>query len=236
MLKENPFDSILGEEILVIYSNSNVKGKKDATGAFIPEAKAFAKFYCVPEENMLGIPCTRVKASVRRNSIKEFLSIHNGGGIRLVAWFGHGWSQGIQFGFNKRNVGKLTRWMVGCCAPDVSQVLYACSTASTSKSTRKISMPGTDGGFADTLRDAMWEYGFTGGWVDAHLQPGHTTKNPYILRFICDEDHVIRGGGIWLVKPKTTYWATWVNAVRNTNFRYIFPTLSKFNLNELPVA
>lgn len=230
-------NDILGEEILIIYSSENVKGKHDATGAFIPEAKAFAKHHCVPKENMLGVPCTRLKSHERRKRVLDFFTRHDREHfVRLIAWFGHGWSRGIQFGFTKSNLYELVDSLKGSCAEDLSMVLYACSTASASKSGRKVSMPATDNGFADKLRDDMYEQGFRDGWVDAHLNPGHTTKNPYLLRFICNDGHYDRGGGVWLVKPKSAYWATWANAIRKTKFRYIFPTMANFDLDELPVT
>ena len=228
-------DTILGENIIVIYSSSDAKGKRDATGAFIPEAKAFAKHHCVPKENMLGVPCTKLKASDRREKVFSFLEAKDSGSVELIAWFGHGWSSGIQFGINKKNVDELLSALDDSGRPNLKHVLYACSTASTNENTRKVSSPGTDGGFADTLRDHMWDSGYNGGWVDAHLQPGHTTRNPYIMRFICNEEYHSRGGGNWLVKPKSTYWATWRNAIQNTTFRYNFPVLDFLTLDELPI-
>ena len=220
------------ENTIIIYSSKNVKGRKDATGAFIPEAKAFAKYHGIPEENMLGVPCPGMKADKRRAMVTDFIKNGPCREIDMIAWFGHGYSSGIQFGFTKNNVFDLLDALLFKANDDLKQVLYACSTASANKESRNIRMPGTDGGFADTLRDEMFREGFRGGWVDAHLQPGHTTKNPYILRFLCNEERVEQGGGSYLVHPNSSDWNIWSKAIRTTNLRFDFPYAS----NIKPVA
>ena len=204
-------------ESVVIYSSKNVKGRRDATGAFIPEAKRFAKINNVPEENMLAVPCVGMKAEKRREIVLDFFDEIGTRRVDMIAWFGHGWSHGIQFGFNKRNIEDLVKALP---ITEHKHVLYACSTASTNKNTRNIKMPGTDGGFADTLRDTMLNYDFTSGWVDGHLQPGHTTRNPYMIRFMVEEGNT--KGGSYIIEPGSGLWSIWVKALK-TDFRFKFP-------------
>jgi len=216
---------VFEREALIIYSSKNVKGKKDATGAFIPEAKAFVKVNGIPESNMLAVPCVGMKANKRRKLVLDFLNDFRFCFIDMIAWFGHGYSSGIQFGFNNKNVDLLIKGLTDTCVSDVRQVLYACSTASTNKNTRNIKMPGTEGGFADVLRDSMVGAGFEDGWIDGHLQPGHTTKNPYIVRFECDPQDTLDGN--YLIEPKTELWKPWVKAVQKTDFRFKFPYMTE---------
>jgi len=216
--------------ILVIYSSKNVKGKKDATGAFIPEAKAFAKLHGVPESNMLGIPCPGMPAKKRYKQLTDFLKTKKN--IAWIAMFGHGYSSGMQFGLKKGNLPQFVSVLKKSCTKKVKLSLYACSTASTSKHTRQRNAPGTDNGYADQLRDHMLAHGFKGGWIDAHLTPGHTTHNPFIMRFYVEppfEGGWDVKGGEWLVSPKSKLWKPWKKAVQNRKsmFRFQFSLMTE---------
>lgn len=213
------------KETLIIYSSKNVKGRKDATGAFIPEAKQFAKVNNVPESNMLGVPCVGMKADKRREMVFDFIDANSNKNVEMIAWFGHGWSTGIQFGFTNKNLDELILAMGSTNFPDyMKQVLYACSTASKSENTRNIKMPGTEGGFADLLRDQMVADLYENGWVDGHLQPGHTTKNPYVIRFETDPLDTVDGE--YIIDPTDELWGKWVKALK-TDFRFQFPYLTE---------
>lgn len=219
-----------GSEILVIYSSENTQGVKDATGAFIPEAKALAKLYEVPKDNMLAVPCVSLRPNQRLEAVCQFLRGHSG--IRWLTFFGHGWSSGIQFGIGLKNLPVLTQYLSYACSSDLCVTLYACSTASTSRSTRNPRAPGTDNGFADKLRDNMLSVDFEGGWVDAHLNPGHTARNPFVVRFYTlprfEKDYDLPGGE-WLVSPKSSFWQEWQKEVRSVKslFRFRFPLMTE---------
>lgn len=213
------------KQTLVIYSSKNVKGRHDATGAFIPEAKRFAKVNNVPEHNMLGVPCVGMKAAKRREIVLDFLYTMRDQPVEMVAWFAHGWSQGIQFGFTKKHITELVNYLPSYTLQQ-KHVLYACSTASTNEKTRNVKSPGTDGGFADLLRDEMafCDYSdYSGGWVDGHLQPGHTTRNPYVFRFNTYTSDTF--GGKYIVDPNSVNWRKWVKALK-TDFRFKFPYMT----------
>lgn len=228
-----------GKNILVMYSNTNVKGKRDATGAFIPEAKRFAAHHEVPDENMIGIRCPGVPSKKRFEEV--CMELRNRSEIQWIALFCHGYSNGMQFGMSKKNIPQLVQYMKMSCSDDVRMTLYACSTASTSKKTRQRSAPGTDNGYADKLRDEMLRCGFRGGWIDAHLTPGHTTENPFVMRFYSEprfENDWDLPGGEWLVSPKSSIWKQWKRCVQHEKsmFRYRFTMYTEYQLYEFLAA
>ncbi len=229
---------MLGENILVIYSSKNTKGRHDATGAFIPEAYAFHRLHNVPEENMLAIPCPGTNFQDRYEKLCRFIDTKFG--VKWIAMFCHGYSSGLQFGLNKKNISDFTATLRHSCNDDLSMTLYACSTASVNRKKRKISAPGTDGGYADELRDSMLRRGFRGGWIDAHLTSGHTTMNPYVMRFhvepAFDDDWNIKGGQ-WLVHPRSPRWKIWKNELKHGYkdgiLRFHFPQFSEVEISSL---
>lgn len=217
MMKANEVD---GRDVVLFVSSVNSHGKKDATGAFIPEARGFAKTHGVPDVNVIHIDCTkRFPKAKRAKAVEDELLRRKAAGLKAVCFFGHGWPSGIQFGFNKGNVDRLAELITLSGADDVKVGLFACLAAENAKrdSDHKNVGPGTDNGFADMLRDGLAFYGITEGWVDAHKTAGHTTWNPYVVRFLCedvDDPEFGAVGGSWIVAPRSKYWKRWVNALR----------------------
>lgn len=230
---------INSKNAIVFFSNTDTKGKKDATGAFIPEAKKFASYHGIPETNMFGIKCPGVSRQKRAEAVFDGLYEARKLTDRLesVSFFGHGWPAGIQFGFNKKNVDELSRQMAVIAAKDLKVTLYACLAAEneTRDSEIKNIGVGTDGGFADLLRDSLYKNGVTKGWVDAHKTAGHTSWNPYVIRFLCEICGPEGGeGGSWLVEPRSQFWKKWVKALRHElNFRYAFPFYTELELKNI---
>ena len=225
---------INGKNILVVYSSKNVEGRRDGQ-YFTKMAKQFAQHHGVPEENMLGIECPGVPNSIRYGKLCRFIDGKRN--IKQIAMFCHGYSTGMQFGLSKKNAPCFAEVLKKSCTKDLKITLYACSTASTSKNTRKISMPGTDNGYADTLRDSMLMQGFKGGWIDAHLTPGDTVYNPFVIRFYTEpafEKEWDLPGGEWLVSPKSVLWKKWKRCLQNTksNFRFRFTQYTEEQLYE----
>ncbi|MCP4642601.1 MAG: hypothetical protein GY851_19305 [bacterium] len=217
-------------ETLVLYSDTNVAGKHDASGAFAPEAEAFAKFHGVYRGNVIGMCLPRVRRSTRRARVYHALS--EARNLRTVVFFGHGWPDGIQFGFLREDIPDLVDHLRVSCAPDVRVVLYACLAAENDKRDNHRGEPGpaTDGGFCDLLRDEMVRQGLDGGWVDGHKTAGHTSFNPYLVRFYAedvDDPEFGAVGGSWIVQPRSRLWRAWVNALRNkkVGLRYQFPVM-----------
>ena len=91
---------------LVFYSAKNIHGKHDATGAFIPEAKEFAKRLGIPADDVIGIDCTKANPAARRRKqvVSELVKRDQ---LDVLAFFGHGWPSGIQFGFSKKHIVQL---------------------------------------------------------------------------------------------------------------------------------
>lgn len=226
-------ETIPGNNILVFYSSENTQGKSDATGAFIPESEAFADLHGVPSVNRLGIPCVSLSNRKRLEEVCVF--IRNKQGIKWIAMFCHGYSSGLQFGLNKLNIPLLVSYLSNACALDLKMTLYACSTASESKKTRNINMPGSNNGYADKLRDALLAKNFKGGWIDAHLLPGHTTENPFLMRFYTEprfEGDIDLPGGDWIISPKSPLWPKWKQYIQNTKGtgRFEFSNMSTMEI------
>lgn len=226
--------------MVVIYSNTNTEGKRDATGAFIPEAKAFQKRHNIPDEHMFGVKCPGVaKAKRRQAALEGIRAVGRTGKIDTIAFFGHGWPKGIQFGFNRNNLIELVNTMAEICQDDVNVILYACLAAENDERDTDYGNPGpaTDGGFADMLRDEMVRQGMKSGWVDAHKTAGHTTWNPYVIRFLCsdveDEEEGAMGGA-WIVEPRSQFWKKWRTALKSAEgtLRYDFPFLSELEIKQ----
>lgn len=228
------------KNILVLYSNTNTHGKQDATGAFIPEAKEFARVHDVPNDQVIGIKLPRVpKVKRRERTIAAFKSAKEL--FNAIVFFGHGWAQGIQFGFNRKHIPDLVRIMKHYCTADVKVILFACLAAENDVRDSEIKNigPGTDGGFADVLRDEMSRQGFGYGHVDAHKTAGHTSWNPFLVRFLCEDTNDPEfdvQGGAWIVQPRSELWKRWVRALRDKKggLRYRFPFMTEMEIkNEL---
>jgi len=227
------------KNILVLYSNTNSGKKSDATGAFIPEAKAFAKVHGVPKENVVGIRCPHIKKSTRRDDVYD--AIYDAGSrekLDAIAMFGHGWPNGIQFGFDRVHVPGLVESMDPYCKPDVKITLFACLAAENDVRDKQVVGlgPATDGGFCDVLRDEMVRQGLNKGWVDGHKTAGHTLVNPYLVRFLCESvttPEFGAVGGAWLVEPGSPAWKKWVNALRNRagGMGYRFPYMAQIDIH-----
>jgi hypothetical protein len=221
------------DNILVFYSSTNSKNKHDATGAFIPEAQAFCKLHDVPKENQIAIECIGVPRRKRKKEV--FDVIHNLGAKQSfdgLAFFGHGWPNGIQFGLLRKDVEEFAQLLSMRCTTDVKIVLYACLAAENDVRDRELKNigPASDGGFADLLRDSMSEWGLLRGWVDAHKTAGHTSWNPYVVRFLCGTSDL--QGGAWLVAPRSQYWRDWIKKLKDkpSGLRYRFPFMSELEI------
>lgn len=197
-------------ECLVFAPKFNTGKKHDATGAFQPEQKAFAKRHKIPETNLFLVDNTQTAKQMRDFVLSKLKRVEP---VRTIVFMCHGWLSGIQFGFDKTSLKDLA-WALARVV-DVRVVLYACSTAQGG--------PGGDGGFADILRDALRDAGAADCQIDAHTTAGHTTKNPYVRRFL---GQGAATGGVFIVDPKDNdIWPKWREALK-TDFRFDFPYMS----------
>lgn len=215
---------------LVFYSSVNSKGKRDATGAFHPAAKAFAKRHGIPRRQVVPVACERMSKRERRKMVLDVLREHCGRDLEAVAFFCHGWVDGFQMGFNRSNVAVLAKAIRNCSNESPVVPLYCCSTAENDEKDNYIAEVGigTDGGFADLLRDCLCRLGVPAGWVDAHKTKGHTTRNPFAVRFRMSdvEDRLVGGvGGDWVVCPGSSVWRRWRRTLwtESSPLRFDFP-------------
>lgn len=206
---------------IALYAGYNLPGRRDSSGAFKPEAIRFAELHGTKAQdfdNRLG----NVARSRAVENLITTLGTALGGEVELIALFCHGWRAGLQTGHRLRTVRGLADAIARSSAPHVRVVLYACSTGAAPNNE-----PGGEGGFADTLRDALVARGCRGGWVDAHTKPGHTTKMPYLRRFLIEES--VKGGE-WVVEPVKPPWARWKRQLKSTDLRFRFPFETSANV------
>jgi hypothetical protein len=228
------------KNILIFHSSKNVHGRRDATGAFIPEARKFAKIHGVPDDQVIGVPCIGTSKAKRRQMVLDGLSKADAW-ADAVAFFCHGWATGIQFGFGLKQIPELAEMLYDSCFDNAKVILYCCSTAENKeKGNNRVISVGTDGGFADELRDEMARQGLADCQVDAHLTAGHTTRNPYVVRFLGEsvEDKAQGAtGGAYLVAPGSQYWRKWRNALWSKvpglrDLRFEFPFMSELEVKQ----
>lgn len=194
---------------LAIYASQNTT-KPDATGAFIPESLHWQRMHGGAREgykNKLG-------AVACRREVEGILAKHSG--IDALAFFNHGYRDGMQTGHHIPHVGALADAIAKACAPRVVIYLAACSTAKQ----RTVAL----GGFADALRDALTARGVA-GHIDAHTTAGHTTRNPHVQRFAMGAP-VGDIAGDWIVAPGDPLWRKWVAALKG-DLRLRYPLMTR---------
>jgi len=196
---------------LVFAPETNEPGKLDAD-EFKREARKFAKHRGIDPARVLIFPNDRSRKE-RRGFVADALMRFQA--LDCVAFFCHGWRDGIQAGFGTEHADELARYLFEACKPGAALPLYCCSTAQGGS--------GGDGGFADTLRDELVGK-LPGSVVDAHDRRGHTTTNPYVRRFVVGKER--EKGGAWLVDPTDTRFPAWRRALRETSLKYDFPFLT----------
>jgi hypothetical protein len=206
--------------ILAFAPKFNSRDKRDATGAFIPEAQAFCRRHrsSPPELFDNGVPMSERLAFVRSH-IEAFPA----GYLETLALFCHGWKDGLQIGVRKEQVPQLADSLRAVAAPWLRVVLYCCDAGRDADDERVDDTkpgPGGEGGLADVLRNALRQVGIT-GTIYAHTTAGHTTRNPWVRRFEPDEI----GGGRYIIEPHSALWRPWCRALRgDLRFRYPFMT------------
>jgi hypothetical protein len=217
-------------KLMLFVPDQDTPGKKDMSNAFLPEARAIAKFYGqAPEETIKRFPAG---APVEQRRATCTLALRAAvPPLDAIIFVCHGWKGGIQAGFLKAHGLLLARIIATQCKPDAHVVFYACDAArdmDEDAADDRGRGPGGDGGFADGVRDAceVLKLQIT---VTAHATVGHTTENPFARRFAPNTGGK---GGEWYVEPGSTYWPRWVAALkdpRNT-LRYRFWTLTRQEL------
>ena len=213
------------ESVIAFAPRHNSPGLHDATGAFIPEARRFLQLAGGEGRKGLFLFNPRRPMAERAAYVLDTLREYEAQKrkVRAVAFFCHGYSRGLQAGFRSSgrsvNVSELAEAIADISGAGVIVPLYACSTAGSPR----LGAPGGDGGFADSLRDALCRHGATHCRVDAHVTLGHTTRNPHVRRFEGAGSPIGGVGGAYLVPPSSPYWQGWKRALRKTDSRLLFP-------------
>jgi hypothetical protein len=204
----------------------NTTGKSDMSGAFLPEARAFARHHGLyPELVVRRFPAAAPIPKRRAACVEAFSTAQQP--LDLVAFFCHGWRDGLQAGFLRANVLVLARMMGMHARLDAHVLLYACETGRDSDAETDDDSepgPGGDGGFADELRDACEALGRR-VTVAAHATAGHCSQNPYARRFAPGAGG---RGGEWYVEPLSPLWRLWVRALRDprSTLKFRFPMMT----------
>lgn len=228
---------------IVFAPMSNSPGKRDATGAFQPEARRFLELHQISPTALHTFDNT-LPFSKRAMQVLGVLS--GARDLDCVAFFCHGWyqarpggkrpSSGIQAGFDLTNVHLLAR-AIAAAAPSGAPVmalytgptvpLYACQAADGTEFEAEGTHEavGGDGGFADALRDQLCIAGAKRCDVLAHDTIGHTTQNPYAVRFLGEGSPTGGHGGSWVVSPSSPLWPRWRKAMQS-DMRLRFPFMT----------
>jgi hypothetical protein len=193
---------------LVFYTSTDRKGKKDATGAFIPEAEAFQKLWNVPEVNMRAIS-HQLSVNQRRFSFESLCRNSIPGEFDAVVYFGHGTTRGLPgLGYQLWNDGhdRMAEHLAIPLKRKGRVALYAC-------------LAGKGFGFADRLAFSL-RYRAPDAEVISHLTAGHTSWNPWAEYSGRGPRHT----GQDVISRKDALWSAWVERLRNDQpFRLWFP-------------
>ena len=205
----------------------NTKGRKDATGAFIPEAKRFLEHHGQDPSMLHLIDNTQSKAQMRQwvlLSLGDFKNHHLDG----VFFFCHGWRRGIQFGFTTKGLKRLATAIFDAADQNPRLCFYSCDVGRDAdrKRTDDLKAFGGDGGFADEMRDALCRAGARWCRVDGHTTPGHTTRNPHVRRFDGNGSTIGAQGGYYIIpRTKKALFKKWREALRG-ELRFDYPIMS----------
>jgi len=203
------------QRVLAFAPLLNTPGKRDATGAFQPEAKALVKLAQKGSEVVLIDNGKTLPA--RRKQVLSVIAARKGKGFTSVAFLCHGLRSSIQLGFRSLLTPQLAAAVTDLTegAEDVVVPLYCCSTGADHDGDA-LSAPGTgDHSFADQLRDALCAAGAVHCRVMAHTTVGHATRNP--MAVFMDGMGSAQGGvgGYAPVAPGSATWRAWKQTLRS---------------------
>lgn len=218
--------------VLAFAPTTNSPGKKDATGAFLPEARAFVRL-AKPTSELVLID-NKQPFHLRRRAVLSALDAHVGSGVSSVAFFCHGFRSGLQLGFRLPHIQGLAARISQVCAGVAPVVaLYCCSTGADAEGD-PLSAPGTgENSFADRLRDRLCMEGAVDCRVMAHTTVAHTTMNPMVV--FMDGMGVPDGGvgGYAPVAPGSANWPRWRRTLRDkaATLRYRMPFMTAASIH-----
>ncbi len=215
--KPSPEQVLRDQRILIFVPQHNAKGKKDVTGAFLPEAQKLRKLaaegsFIVTIDNSKPFSRRRKQCNAALDQLIEANIFFDS-----VAVFCHGWLNGIQIGYSRKTVGQFACRIV-CLSWNIDTVtvpLFCCSTGEDPDDDPLTAVGTGDDSFADKLRDAICAEGSDLCRVMAHTTVAHATSNPNVL--FMDGMGTPDGGvgGYPPVSPKSKNWVPWKRALRD---------------------
>lgn len=217
------------KRILCFRPMHDTEGKKDVTYAFKPECEAFMACMDNGDGHIEVIDNSRSLQARKVQVIKALDAADKEPDyFDAVAFFCHGWSAGIQLGFQNQDAKLLAQKIQMLCDnSDPVVPLYCCSTGDDKDPLTSLSSPGTgDNSFADRLRDALCGYGAPDCRVMGHTTVAHASKNPMALFFDGMGSPVGGAGGFEVVGPGSPLWGRWKKAMQSTDLRFRFTFMS----------
>jgi len=184
-------DTIPQDEVVIYAPRFNTGKKRDATGAFHPEAILFCKHWRLNPATTIEYFDNRRSRYAIAEEVLSSMEQRQRAEKPIAVWgyFNHGYTHGMQIGlrssghrvFTEQDEENFERFLdIISEHPAPLVPLYACSTSDDPDGDPD-SAPGSgDGSFADLTRDGLCERGSVYCRVFAHTTAGHTTGNPMI--------------------------------------------------------
>lgn len=225
---------------LIIVGSSNTPGRKDYTGAFLPEVKNYQKVR--GEAHAIVQFNNKLPFAKRYADLAQKLHDHRSSFFDNIVFFCHGWADGIQAGLTRKSVPKfLTEFGDLYTDGALHVVLFCCSTGDDDDDDDE-QAAGTqlrddgnlgEGSFADVWRDELCKHGSSNCRVVAHRTAGHTTRNPHVIVFEGNGSPIGGVGGVMPISPAgdKKLWRTWVQMLK-TDFRFRFPYMTVTQIQE----
>ena len=192
---------------------------------FGKRARDFCEYHQIPDQNLCEWKPVKgpiAKGIMRNNLLTEIQSRKD---IDLIALFCHGFPDRLQFGLHLQHTDDLALACSASCTNDLRVVVYACSAADNNVRDLKGDGPATDGGWCDSLRDSLCRQGITQCQVDGHLTAGHTTRNPFLVRFLGNGRSEGGIGGEMIVPRDHALWKKWGQSLKG-GMQFAFPMMT----------
>jgi len=184
-------------------------GKKDASRVFIPESIFVAQ--ALRRAGQSVVFCDLVG---RPDPL--WATIDGVEDLQGLVYLGHGLPLGLPSAGLR---GRQAAWdlaqriadKVPLAAPRGPRVTFFACSAADNPRRKGVSLdgPGTDGGFADEVRDELCRQGCSWSIVYAHATAGHASKNPFLAAFEGRGSNLGGQGGSAVVRAKGPLWRTW---------------------------
>lgn len=205
-------------------------GKKDASRVFLPESLLVKQAL-----ESAGLVVRVVDLVGRPEPLWAVLWTVTD--LEGLVYLGHGLPLALSSAGLRGRVAawELARRMAASVPPTPPRGLrvtfYACSAADNPvKKGVSLDGPGTDGGFADEVRDELCRQGCPWSIVYAHATAGHATKNPFLAAFEGRGSPLGGQGGSAVVRAKGPLWAAWKRFMADPSdepsLRHRLPTMS----------